>query len=147
MRAATAGNQAKIDFRQAKARIASGDTIVAAKGQFKASAQRYTVDSCDHRLWALLDQGNDVPGHRPGLRCGGVELTDICPAREPFSRAHEYGGVNVRVFHEALYACVDATAASVVQAVYRRIIDGDDGHAILHVVAHRRRQHGEIKCL
>src|SRR4249919_1143007 len=55
LRAATAGNDAEIDFRLAKASVLGGDDDVAAHRQFTAAAQGKAVHRGDHRLANSID--------------------------------------------------------------------------------------------
>src|SRR5262245_15011037 len=86
LRAAVAGDDAELDFRQPQYRIVGSQPHVARECQLATSTERVAVDRGDHRLRALLEQVHDLLAEaRDVLGRGGPErgqLVDVRPGDE-----------------------------------------------------------------
>src|SRR5512135_1263371 len=130
LRAARAGQDAELYFRQADLRLGQRDAVVAAECELEPAAEGEAADRRDqglfHRVLLLVD-------HRQvGRRHLLVELADVGAARERLFAADDDHRLHRGVGLGLPQAFHDAGAQRVAQAVYRGVVEGDDGDAVAY---------------
>src|SRR5262249_61276326 len=86
LRATAAREQSQLDFGLAELGVLDGDPDGACHGRFATTAERKTIDGCNHRFAEVLDEIEDsLPEaarpfrfERPDMR----ELADVCSGDE-----------------------------------------------------------------
>ena len=129
LRAARAGQQTEMHFRQAALRRRHGDAIVAAQRGLQAAAERSAVDRGDDGLRGILDRVADVVQARRLRRL--AELGDVGAGDERPAVADQHDGLDGGVGDRLLHAFDDAVAHLLRQRVHRRRIDGQHGDVAL----------------
>jgi hypothetical protein len=122
LRAAGAGQDAELHFRQRDLRAGHGDAVVAAERQLEAAAHAGAADGGDDRLGGRLDDADHGVEVRFGQRLGRIELADIGAAGEGLGAADQHDGLYGRVGHRFVEAGDEAAAQLVAEAVDRRVV-------------------------
>jgi hypothetical protein len=128
LRAARAGQEAELHFRQRDLRVAAGDARVAAERQLEPAAHAGPVDRRDDRLGARLDDPDDGVERRLARRRGRAELAHVGAGREQLARADDHDGAHVRVRVRGVDARDDVAPHAVGEPVDRRVVEADDRH-------------------
>ena len=126
LRAARAGQEAKVHFRQADLGRRNRDAVVGAERDFQPAAQRRAVDRGDHGLWAVFHGALHVEEAGALLR-GLAELGDVGARDEGAAFADQHDGLDRCVFRRGLEARREAVAHRRRQGVHRRRVEGEDG--------------------
>ena len=135
LRAAGAGQQAEIDFRQAAAGGGHGHAVVTGERHFQAAAQRRAVDRGDHGLGRILDRVLHVEQARALRRL--AEFGDVGAGDEGAAFADEHDRFRVRVGDGLFEAARQSVAHGRRERVHRRRIQGEDGDlAVIGEVGH-----------
>ncbi len=122
---ARAGQKSEIDFRQADARAAHGDAVMAAGRELAAAAERVAVKGSDHRLRCVRKALNHV-GQMRRLRWQ-VEFADIGAGTERGAGAGQDDRPDA-VVGRCRVECAEQPGTHVAgQRVHRGMVDRDHG--------------------
>ena len=126
--------QAQLHFRQCDLRAFGCDAVVAAESEFQPATHASAGNRGDHRLAALLDGLDDAMQMRFGSHLRAAEFLDIGTTGEQAVVAREdhnlHGGIGFRPIQPG----DDFAAGGVVEAVDRRVTEGEDGDVALRLV-------------
>jgi len=127
--AAGAGDDAEGDFGKADPGVRLQHPVVAAERQLEAAAEGGAVDRRGDGLCAILDRGDDVG--QEGRHRRLAEFADVGAGDEAPAGAGEHGGNDAGVGLDLGDRLDEAPAHGLAQRVDRRIVDEDDGDAVL----------------
>ena len=122
--AASTRQQAEFDFRQADFGALDGDAVVAADGNFQATAQCGAVDDRDARLAAGFDAVDHVGQARLFRRL--AKFLDVRAGHEGHAFTDQYDRLYFRIGFCSLEALLQTFAHSDAQGIDRRVVHGDD---------------------
>ena len=135
LRAATAREDADQHLRQPDLRRGHRDPPSAAERVLQPAAQRIAMDRRDHRLAAALQRIVAAPRRRLAL---GPEAADIGARDEAAPGADQHDGLDRGIGIGAIDPRHDPIRDARAQGIHRRIVDGDDGDAVLDRILHHR---------
>ena len=137
LRAAGAGNEAELDFRQAAFRRWNGDAVVRRQRDLESAAQRRSVQCGDDRLRRVLDSIEHVGKVGRGGRL--AEFGNVGAGDEGPPAADDDDGLDRAVRFRRLDASLETVAHGLRQRVHRRgvyrdhpdfAVDGEVGDRI-----------------
>ena len=123
LRAAGAGNEAELDFRQAAFRRRDGDAVVRRQRDLESAAERRSVQRGDDRLRRVLDPVEHVGKVGRGGRL--AEFGNVGAGDEGPPAADDHDGLDRAVRFRRLDAAFEAVADGLRQRVHRRGVDRD----------------------
>ena len=126
LRAAGAGNEAELDFRQAAFRRGDGDAVMGGQRHLEPAAERRPVQRGDDRLRGVLDRIEHVREIGRGRRL--AEFGNVGAGDEGAPGADEDDRLDGRVGLGRLDAPLQAVADGLRERVDRRRVDGDRRH-------------------
>jgi hypothetical protein len=134
------GDDAEVDFRLSDLCVSRRDAEVAGHRHFETSSERVAMDRRNERLRRVLEalqEGMDVPGSRQRVLAGlqEVEDLDVGPGNERRAGADENGGFCARVRPRPRDGLADGFPHFGAERVDRRVVDGQNGNAVLDFVA------------
>jgi hypothetical protein len=104
---------------------------MAPHGQFETAAHAHSANGGDDRLGAVFDLADQSTQIRVGARLGRTEFTDIRAAGEARSRAHQHDGLDAGIRIGASNRRHQRLAQFEPETVDRRIVELEDGDAVL----------------
>jgi hypothetical protein len=120
LRAAGAGNDAELYFRQAQSRAGRRDPKMAAEGDFEPAAQRGAEHRRDKRLLHRFHEGDDF---RQAWRSERLaEFRDIGARHEGAALGGKHDGTDIRVRRRGAHRFENTESHRVLQGVDRRIV-------------------------
>ena len=142
--AAGAGNDAEQDFRLSDRALGRRDAVVARHRHLETASERVPLDRRDERLRRVLDalqEGMDGRRARQRVfaRLQEVEHLDVRPRDERRAGAGEDDGFRAWVRARARDSFADGFPDGGTQGVDRRVLDGQDSHAVRDVVVNEVR--------
>ncbi|MCY1216180.1 hypothetical protein D9M72_280490 [compost metagenome] len=134
LRAAGAGQQAQLHFRQRDLGALGRHAVVAAQRQFQAATHGDRVHGGHHRLGRAFQHADHRVQRRLLHGLGRIEFTDVGAARESLASAGDDDGLDGGIVQRTGHAFDDAKTGAVTQAVDRGIVERDDGYAVLNLI-------------
>ena len=131
LRAAGARNDAEGHFRQTEPRARCDEPDVAGQRHFQPAPGGHAVDGGDHRLAGGFDFVEHRGQRRRAGRRGRVELADVGAAAEHAASAGNHHGRHAFVGQRLHDAVAERRAHREAQAVDRRVVEGQQGDAVM----------------
>ena len=129
-----AGNDAEIHFGLANLRIGDRHAIVPGHGDFIAAAERGAMNGHHHGLAGVFDSRQDVVKLRRAAsppRRRQLQLLDVGTGDERSSSADDDDGASRGILLRGIQSRHQTFGNAGAQRVHGRIVDGDDGDAVL----------------
>ena len=129
LRAACTGQQTELHFRQPDLRFLGGDAVMTTKREFKTATERRSVNGCDDRFRAILDDVNDIMQTWRLRRL--AKLSDVGAGNEGAARACNDDGLHGRIRDRGIHTIHNALPHRSTQRVDRWAVDCDDGDCVM----------------
>ena len=134
LRAASAGHDPKLDFRQGKGGAGRRDAGVSRKCYFKSAAQSGAVDCGHHGFVGVFDDRDDIRQCRFNRRF--AEFANVRPADEDLACTAQHGRPDRSCCGSMVNGCGKPFAHLGRGGIDRRVVDRDDKNAIDNHACH-----------
>ena len=131
---AGAWQDAKLDFRQRNLRTRRDDTIVAAERQFQPATHADGMDRGNDRLVAIFDRADHGVQGWFGQCFRRIEFLDVGTAGKCLAGTGDDDCLDCVVLLRAAHAFDDRSTRGETEAVYRRVVERDDGNRAVKLI-------------